>query len=152
MARFRIQIVNVDDSAEQLRLGYKVREDLIEQGRTWLDPEWPLEGVHRDTKGRAYLELAAESREAIDGVLNRNCHGSYTALSETADPLGDARKRCGKSSRGRSNLLYARIVGFAILDRARFVANSIRGSFTQKSQEIFSTAQPVKMARLTGSV
>ena len=94
MPRFRIKIVNVDDRGEQLRLGYKVREDLIEQGRTWLDPEWPLEGVHRDTEGRAYLELAAESREAIDGVLNRNCHGAYTALSETADPLGDGCQRC----------------------------------------------------------
>jgi hypothetical protein len=94
MRRFRIKIVNVLDRREQLRLGYKVREDLIEQAQVWLDPEQPLEGVHRDTEGNAYLELAAESREAIDDVLIRNAHVGYTDLSETAESLGDPCQRC----------------------------------------------------------
>jgi hypothetical protein len=95
MPRFRIKLVNVLDRREQLRLGYRVREDLIEQSQVWLDPEQPLEGVHRDTEGNAYLEFAAENREAIDDVLKRNAHAAYTELSETADPHGDPCHHCG---------------------------------------------------------
>src|SRR5262249_22714974 len=95
MARFRIRIVNVGDRAEQLRRAYQVREDLIEHARVWVDPEHPLEGVHRDTDGHAYLEFAAENRATISDVLNRKHHSDYTVLTATEDPLGEPCQDCG---------------------------------------------------------
>ena len=72
MPRYQIQIVNVPDRTEQLRRANRVRDDLIEHAQVWVDPEYPLQGVHRDREGRAYFEFAAENRETISDVLNRS--------------------------------------------------------------------------------
>jgi hypothetical protein len=95
MRRYRIRIVNVADRAEQLQRAYRVREDLIGQASVWLDSEQPLQGVHHDLTGQAYLELAAENREIISDVLTRNAHAAYTELTETEEPLGEACQACG---------------------------------------------------------
>lgn len=95
MPRFRIRIVNVADRIEQVQCAIRVREDLIRQAPVWLDPEHPLEGVHRDLTGRAYLELAADNREIISAVLTRNAHAAYTELTETEESIGEPCQDCG---------------------------------------------------------
>jgi len=93
--RYQIRIVNEPDRTEQLRRAYRVRDDLIEHAQVWVDPERPLQGVHRDGEGRAYFELAADHGETISDVLNREGHTAYTALNETKDCLGDPCQQCG---------------------------------------------------------
>ena len=90
MPRYRIRIVNVPDRTDQLRRAIRVWQDLIEHDQVWLDPDHPLQGVHRDPEGHSYFEFAAESREAISGVLARDGYSAYTELTETGDPLGRA--------------------------------------------------------------
>ena len=68
---------------------------MIEHAQVWVDPEYPLQGVHRDREGRAYFEFAAENRETISDVLNRGGHDAYTRLRETDDHLGDRCQDCG---------------------------------------------------------
>jgi hypothetical protein len=95
MPRYRIRIANVIDRTEQVRLAYRVRENLIEHAQVWVDSEHPLQGVHRDTAGHAYLEFAAENRGTISDVLNRGPLVGFTELRETDDPLGEACQDCG---------------------------------------------------------
>jgi hypothetical protein len=95
MPRYRIRIVNVPDRTDQLRRATRVWQDLIEHDQVWLDPDHPLQGVHCDTEGHSYFEFAAESREAISGVLVRDGYSAYTELTETEDPLGQPCQDCG---------------------------------------------------------
>jgi hypothetical protein len=95
VSRYRITIMNIPDRGEQLRYANRVREDLIEHARVWLDAEYPLQGVHRNTEGQAYFEFAAESRETISDVMNRICHSAHTDLTETGDRLGEPCQECG---------------------------------------------------------
>lgn len=95
MPRYRIRIVNVSDRADQLRRARRVWQELIEHAEVWLDPDHPLQGVHRDPAGHSYFEFAAENREAISGVLVRDGYSAYTELTETQDPLGEPCQKCG---------------------------------------------------------
>jgi hypothetical protein len=55
MPRIRTTIINTDDRKEQLRRAFRVRQDMIENLAVFLDPEYPLQGVHRDDRQRAYI-------------------------------------------------------------------------------------------------
>jgi hypothetical protein len=95
MSRYRIRIVNVPDRAEQLRKAMRVRGDLIEHAEVWLDPDRPLQGVHRDAEGHSYFEFAARTREAVDRVLARDGYSTFAELLETGEPLGEPCQNCG---------------------------------------------------------
>ena len=95
MHRYRIKIVNVSDRTEQVRLAYRLRDELISTAQVWVDADFALEGVHRDSNGLAYVEFAATSREVIGEVLDSGGYSGYTELSETDEPLGDACRECG---------------------------------------------------------
>jgi hypothetical protein len=95
MSRYRIRIVNVADRAEELAYANRVREALIERAEVWLDPDHPLQGVHRDTEGHAYFEFAAENRATLSNVLYRNGQEDRTELTETNEPLGKPCQNCG---------------------------------------------------------
>jgi hypothetical protein len=95
MPRYRIRIVDVPDRTDQLRQAIRLRGDLIEHAEVWLDPDHPLQGVHRDLEGYPYFEFAAENRESIERVLSRNGYSAYAELTEPKDPLGEPCQNCG---------------------------------------------------------
>jgi hypothetical protein len=95
MPRIRTTIINTMDRKEQLRRAFRVRQDLIENLRVSLDPESPLQGVHRDDQKRAYFEVAAESVDAIQTLLHNRGHDSYTEVSVPDHRNGEACLNCG---------------------------------------------------------
>ena len=95
MPRLRITIVNEPDQTRQLRLGTRVRDDLIAQAPVWLDPERPLQGVHWNPEGQSYLEFATDNLDAVRSVLHQGGHDRYTAVLETREPLGEPCQKCG---------------------------------------------------------
>ncbi len=95
MHRYRIRIVNVPDRADQLRRATRLRGDLIDHAEVWLDPDHPLQGIHRDLEGHSYFEFAAENRKAIDRVLAGDGYSAYAELTEPKDPLGEPCQNCG---------------------------------------------------------
>jgi hypothetical protein len=95
MPRIRTTITNTDDRKQQLRRAFRVRQDLIENLKVSLDPESPLEGVHRDDQKRAYFEVAAERVDAIRALLHARGHDDYTEVSVPDHPNGEPCINCG---------------------------------------------------------
>jgi hypothetical protein len=95
MPRIRTTIVNMDDREEQLRRAFRVRQDLIENLRVYLDPEYPLQGVHRDDQKRAYFEVAADRVDAIRELLHARGYDDHTEVSVPDHPNGEGCANCG---------------------------------------------------------
>jgi hypothetical protein len=98
MPRFRITMINEDDRTQQLRLATRVRGDLIARAPVWLDPDRPVQGIHRNREGQSYLEFATDDLNAVRSVLHLGGHDRYTTLIETHDPLGEPCQNCGNIS------------------------------------------------------
>ena len=82
MPRFRVTVNEPPDRAEQLRLASRIRQDLIDRIGVRLDTEFPLPGIHRDERARAYLEFAADDLDAVRRLLHEAGHDRYAELSE----------------------------------------------------------------------
>jgi len=95
MTRTRTTIIDVDDRREQLRLAGQVMQELIEGLPVYLDPEYPLQGINRDEKGRPYLEFATEDPERVKSFLREHGHEKHTEVTPWHEPLGDPCVRCG---------------------------------------------------------
>jgi hypothetical protein len=95
MPRIRTTIVNTDDRKEQLRRAFRVRQDVIENLDVFLDPEYPLQGVHRDDRQRAYFEVAADRADAVRELLRAQGHDRYTEVSVPNHPNGEPCVNCG---------------------------------------------------------
>jgi hypothetical protein len=95
MPRFRVTIVNPAESTDQLRDATRLREDLIDRAQVWVDPKFPLQGIHRNAEKRPYFEFAATNRQVISTVLDRARDGEQAWLTEVDEPLGEPCQDCG---------------------------------------------------------
>ena len=95
MPRIRITVVNEKDRTQQLRLASRVRGDLLACAPVYVDPDRPLQGIHRDAENRSYLEFATDDPEKVKAVLHEHGHDPYVRLEETNDPLGEPCQNCG---------------------------------------------------------
>ncbi len=95
MTRFRITVLDPPDRAEQIRRASRIRRDLIEQVKVRIDPIYPLQGIHRNNEGRAYLEFVTDDLDEVRHVLRSAGHERYAELNESNEPLGEACTNCG---------------------------------------------------------
>jgi len=95
MSRYRVTISGGPEGIGQLRCATELRDELIDRGQVWVDPEFPLQGIHRNSEGMPYFEFTTTNREAISDVLNRAENGEHARLTETDEPLGEPCQDCG---------------------------------------------------------
>jgi hypothetical protein len=94
--RLRITILSTGERAEDLRIAARLRLDLWGRSGVDIHPLNPLQGTHRDTLGRAYIEFATSDSEAVRRVLRECQYGSqsFEALVEVTEPTEDTGPPC----------------------------------------------------------
>jgi hypothetical protein len=95
MTRIRITIPKSGDPAAELQYATQLQQMLLKQAPVWLDPDYPLRGIHRDLESRAYLEFATDQLDEVQRILREHSYENRVAVTESHEPLGQECINCG---------------------------------------------------------
>jgi len=93
--RTRITITGVPDRHEQLRIASRLRQELIDGLDVLLDPEHPLNGIHRDVFGQPYFEFMVNDPQTVKEFLRDLSYKDHVDVFEPVEPLGEPCANCG---------------------------------------------------------
>lgn len=95
LVRMRATVKATDDRAGELRTASGLRRDLWAHSPVEIDPDHPLNGIHRDGDGRAYFEFATEFPKEVCRVIQDYHYTDRVELTETSGLPGDECLNCG---------------------------------------------------------
>lgn len=95
MSRIRIVVKSQPDRKEDLRIAGRARSAIYDALPVHPDPDYPLQSVHRNVHGRAFLEVSGASRKEVEDVLAKSGLSESVVVSETDEPLGEECANCG---------------------------------------------------------
>ncbi|MCY2964030.1 MAG: hypothetical protein NT069_10365 [Planctomycetota bacterium] len=93
--RIRITVHPTEDRTTDLRIAARVRHDLWNRSPVEVDPDNPLHGTHRDSQGRAYLELSTDNLEEVRRVLREDGYAGRVDIQQVHEAVGEACQNCG---------------------------------------------------------
>jgi hypothetical protein len=93
--RLRITVKPTGSRFDELRIATDIRRDLWADSSVEIDPDNPLQGTHRDEKGRAYIEFSIGDPDDVARVLQAHGYTERVDMKETQDPLGQPCQNCG---------------------------------------------------------
>lgn len=97
--RIRATIRSIGDRTEELQTATDLRRALWSRSLVRVDPDHPLQGIHRDEGGRAYLEFATDDPDEVRRVIEQPDYSNRVELSETPPLPGE---ECELRERGGS--------------------------------------------------
>ncbi|QEH35780.1 hypothetical protein OJF2_43370 [Aquisphaera giovannonii] len=137
MPRTRVTITNVADRREQLRVASRIRTQAVEALRPRLDPENPLNGVHRNRDGQPYFEFNADDFDAVRRFLADHDAGHGIVVTEATERLGEACVNCGNVA-GPTLPTVCPNCGFRDIDPCPICGNEVSRRDYRRSGPIFT--------------
>jgi hypothetical protein len=93
--RMRATIRSIGDRIEELQTATDLRRALWSRSLVRVDPDHPLQGIHRDEGGRAYLEFATDDPDEVRRVIERTDYSNRVGLNDTPPLPGEECANCG---------------------------------------------------------
>jgi len=93
--RMRATIRPLGDRTGELQAATNLRGDLWSRSLARTDSDHPLQGIHRDEEGRAYLEFATDDPDEVRRVIEQPAYSDRVELNRTPPLPGEECANCG---------------------------------------------------------
>ena len=96
--RMRVTVSSSADRRVDLKVASAAKAKLFVQAPIWEDPEYPLQGIHRDYERRCYFEFATDHPQQLRQLVAGLPSAARITVSENPPPPGEGCENCGNVS------------------------------------------------------